>query len=89
MPFDERAAGAGFQVTLKAVRFDLRREFHGNDQMPRTIPRRMYVLTGIVPIESEPDVAGHADVVTRGVALAAKDVDESSFPCYPKRDSTL
>ena len=88
VPLGERASGAGFQVTFEAVGFELRRELHGDYQMPRTVTRCVHVLAGVVPVESASDVAADADVVMRGVGLTAKDVDEPSVSCHLKCVST-
>ena len=77
MALGKGPAGSGLQVLLEASGFLLRRELDDNRQRPRSVVGRVATGAVVVPLQAPVDVAGDADVVTVGISVAAKNVDEA------------
>src|SRR5262245_26280070 len=72
----ERAAGAGFQIALKARSLRLVWELDRHEHTPRPMLKRIAVRSCVMPIEPLIDIRRTSDVVSRRVAFAPKDVNE-------------
>ncbi len=77
MPGGEGPARSGLQVLLEAKRLLLGGELDDDDQRPWAIVDGMPARTVVVPFKTVLDIAGEPDVMPRGVAVAAKHVDEA------------
>ena len=78
VPCSERAPGAGLQIRLKARSGGFIRKLDRHDDPPGSMLQRISARPGVVPLETFIDVGGAPDIVTRRVALAPQNVDESS-----------
>jgi len=76
MPFRKSAAGPGLQVVLEADRTLLVGELQRDHDTPGSISNGVSAGTGVVPVQPLLNVAGYADVMALGIALAAQNVDE-------------
>ena len=72
----KRPAGTRLQVRFEAACCFLRGELHRNDDGPRTVIDRVTRWSAVMPIEPRVEAVRDADVVTRGVGVASKDVDD-------------
>src|SRR5215831_13547191 len=79
MPLGERATRSRLQVLRERHGVALARELHRDDQRPRTTVPCVTGWPVIVPIEPRLEIVGYSNVMTRGVAVATKHVDESLF----------
>lgn len=70
------SAGSGLQVAFEFKRSFLRPEFDRHNQMPGTVAGAVNIQAGVVPTQSFADIGRDANVVSLGVAIAAKDVHE-------------
>jgi hypothetical protein len=77
MPFRERASRASLQIALELPCCFCCPEFQRYENMPRSIARRVFVLSGVVPVESRRDVRRQAYIVATPNAVTAEHVDES------------
>jgi hypothetical protein len=77
MSFRERAAGAGFQISLEPLRGLLSGELNRYDDAPGAATGGVTVLSGVVPHESFRNVARKSDVMPLGRGFAAEDVEPS------------
>ena len=78
MALRKRAPGTGLQVLLEASGSSLVGELDHDKQRPGSMLHRVTARTSVVPVDSIIDIAGAADVVSRRVAFAAEDVNESA-----------
>ena len=79
MPFRESAPRAGFEAPLETKCCLLGPELQRHDDAPRTIPRRLDILSRVVPSESFLDVGGQPDIVTRWITFASEHIDKALF----------
>ena len=78
-PLRERTAGAGLEVLLEGNSIAFGCELHRNHQRPGALGLGVAAGPVVVPFETRPKVVGDSDVVTRGIAVASKHVDDSLF----------
>ena len=76
--FGECAAGAGLEVALEARRAAFAREFHYDDNRPRSVVHRVTGWPSVVPLESFIQVRCAAYIVPRWISVASQYVDKSS-----------
>ena len=74
VPFRKSAAGPGLQVVLEADRTLLVGELQRDHDTPGSISNGVSAGTGVVPVQPLLNVAGYADVMALGIALAAQNV---------------
>ena len=77
MSFREGATGSRLQVTLEAQSLSFGRELDDDDGHPGAVFLGVAARPLVVPLQPIVDVACHADVVTVGVDVTPKDVDEA------------
>ena len=72
----ERSAGSGLQVAFKLECSFLGSEFERHNHVPGTVASGVHIQAGVVPPQSFAHIATDADVMSLGVVIAAKDVNE-------------
>ena len=77
VPLREGAARTRLEIPLKENRGLLIGKFHRHDDAPGSMMKRLTSGPAVMPPEPHVKVAGYANIVTIGVALAAKNVNES------------
>jgi hypothetical protein len=77
VPFCERSARTGFQVSLEANGVSFIAEFHRHHDGPGPVQEGVTRGTIVVPVQAAGDVVCDSDVVSRRVGIAPQDVDDS------------
>ena len=77
MPFRERTAGAGLEVSLKARGGGFVWKLHRNNDPPWAMLDGVARGSSVVPFEALINVACAANIVSRWIGIASQDVDES------------
>ena len=73
----ECPAGPGLEVLLEAHGLAFRRELDDDQPGPWSVVGRVPARSVVVPLKPAGHIARHAGVVTIGIAVTAKDVDEA------------
>jgi len=88
VPLRECTSRSGFQILLEADRGAFTCKLHRDDERPRAVRERVAGRTMVVPFESALDVVRDAHVLSRGIRVAAKDVDDAFFDAvHAQRDT--